>query len=110
MTSTWSGGIVLGALAAMLLWMPRIEAPLPEAAGHRWLGMGLADRGQVVVTEVIPGSPAEAAGIERGDVIVAVEDQIVGDAQQLSEFPAEGTVAVEVLRAHTHLALAVRVR
>lgn len=50
------------------------ETPRPQG----YLGVGLEDRtdgGQgTLVTEVQPGSPADAAGLDVGDVVVAVDD------------------------------------
>lgn len=43
-------------------------------AGPGWLGVYLAESKQAVVTEVIPGTPAEKAGLEGGDVLLAVGD------------------------------------
>ena len=42
--------------------------------------LGIEDAAGALVTEVVDGSPAERAGIERGDVIVEVNRQSVGDA------------------------------
>lgn len=52
-----------------------------EARTEGYLGVGLADRldggGGVIVTEVAQGSPADVAGIEVDDVIVAVDGSAV---------------------------------
>lgn len=57
-----------------------------------WLGVGIADvkeksaRGLkkgVLITEVYDDSPAEAAGIEDGDVIVAIDDKRVDGIDEL---------------------------
>ena len=43
------------------------------SAGPGWLGVYLAlDSKQAVVTEVIPGTPAQKAGLQGGDVLLAV--------------------------------------
>ena len=73
----------------------KIEDPLLEAREALARGPGLE-----VATEIIPqggvrvervraGSPADRAGIRRGDRIVACRDQSVWHAQQLWEFIRE---------------------
>ncbi|MCA8975286.1 MAG: PDZ domain-containing protein [Planctomycetes bacterium] len=54
---------LLTSLLALLVLVP----------GGGWLGVQLGDQKQAVVTEVIPGSPAKEAGLQAGDVIVAVD-------------------------------------
>jgi serine protease Do len=46
--------------------------------------LGLASNDGAIVTEVIEGSPAQAAGIKRGDVILKVDGQPVRDSRELS--------------------------
>lgn len=67
------------------------EADVPEAASDpdapAWLGVELAlrmpeDPG-VLVRSVVPGSPAERAGVLAGDVILSVEGQTVGRPSEL---------------------------
>ncbi len=56
----------------------RREAPRP------WLGLYSEEiEGHVVVTRVLPGSPAAKAGLSRGDVILGVAGQAIG---QQSDF------------------------
>jgi len=51
----------------------RREAPRP------WLGLYSEEiEGHVVVTRVLPGSPAAKAGLSRGDVILGVAGQAIG--------------------------------
>ena len=53
-----------------------------------WLGVGITDAKDkdqkgAVVTSVYDDSPAQAAGVEEGDVIVAVDDEKVDDISEL---------------------------
>ena len=51
----------------------RREAPRP------WLGLYSEEiEGHVVVTRVLPGSPAARAGLSRGDVILGISGQAIG--------------------------------
>jgi serine protease Do len=58
--------------------------------------------GGALVADVSPGSPAEAAGIKNGDVIVKFNDQPIESANQLklrvAETPPDTTVPLEVDR------------
>ena len=47
--------------------------------------LGLDDTNGVVVSAVAPGSPAEEAGIRRGDVILEVDRYAVKNTKQLRE-------------------------
>lgn len=63
---------------------------------------GIKDRRGAVVTRVRAGSPAEAAGLHAGDVIVAVNGQVVNgehDLRNIEGLTAAGTsVAVGLIR------------
>ncbi|MCB9832867.1 MAG: trypsin-like peptidase domain-containing protein [Planctomycetes bacterium] len=64
---------------------------------------GEAQEGAVVVTEVIDGSPARAAGLEAGDIVLEIGGQRTRNANELRErvaFLEPGkTVTVRILRA-----------
>lgn len=90
------------------------------ATGHRrepprpWLGVYSEEiQGHVVVTRVLPQSPAEQAGLARGDVILGVDGQAVG---RQSEFyqklwasgDAGASVVLHVLHKKTVRQLTVR--
>lgn len=63
------------------------EAEAAEDGGPAWLGVELALRGPddpgVLVRGIVPGSPAESAGLFKNDVIVSVEGVAVGRPSEL---------------------------
>jgi S1-C subfamily serine protease len=62
--------------------------------------MGLEDEVGVVITEVQPGSPADEAGLEPGDIIVEVDRKEIADVRELNERlgTSKGSVLVLVRR------------
>jgi serine protease Do len=50
--------------------------------------LGLADTRGVLVADVLPGTPAEAAGVRSGDVILAVDDEQMDDYRELTRLIA----------------------
>lgn len=63
-----------------------------------WLGLNTEEvRGRLFVTRVSPGSPAERAGLGRGDVVLAVGGEQVGSlAEFYRKVWARGDAGVEV--------------
>jgi len=63
---------------------------------------GIAERDGVLIASVAPGTPAAAAGIKPGDVIVAFDGVAVSDPGQLrnlvAQTPVGRTVTVRVIR------------
>jgi S1-C subfamily serine protease len=53
--------------------------------GTAWLGVAVtnADDGGAQITDVVAGSPADDAGLLRGDVILAVDDERIASAEAL---------------------------
>ena len=128
----WTGAMALAGFTAM--WLARVPAPLPAlapmeqkvqtvnasgTADGRWFGMRLQDsplvseglqRVHVVVREVQPGSPAAAAGVQSGDVILFIQDQLVSSTQQVADVllgaPPEARVMLELVRSGSYVVLA----
>jgi S1-C subfamily serine protease len=88
-----------------------------------WLGISAADqpvksdlvdeaRVRVVVTAVEPGSPAQAAGVRKGDGIDAVGDQPVESAAEyrfrVRDVPVGGTAKLQLTRGGTRVTASVR--
>jgi S1-C subfamily serine protease len=70
----------------------------PGTPPHPWLGINAQEvGGHIVVTRVSAGGPAQQAGVERGDVIVAVAghkvDDLIGFYRELW---AQGAAGIEV--------------
>jgi len=76
-----------------------------ESGQDRYAGIGVRLRGpQATVLEVFPGTPAERAGFQPGDTILAVNGQSTGDLKldeivRLVRGPVGTTVALNVQRA-----------
>lgn len=80
-------------------WMGVEIAPLDEVLADRF---GVKDGKGVLVNSVMPDSPAAAAGMKRGDVIVRFNDKPAPDQNALLEIvgrtPPKTKVPVEVIR------------
>ncbi len=76
-----------------------------ESGQERYAGIGVRMRGpQATVLEVFPGTPAERAGLQPGDMILAVNGQSTSDLKldeivKLVRGPVGTTVALNVQRA-----------
>ncbi|MBI1380021.1 MAG: PDZ domain-containing protein [Planctomycetaceae bacterium] len=78
-------------------------APVAPSAPGVFLGIRMSEDGpRTVVEEVVPGSPAEAAGLAAGDRLLSVAGRPVAGAasviESLGGYRPGQTVAVEVLR------------
>ena len=75
-------------------------------------GIGVEPRSGVLVGQVFPGSPAEKAGVEAGDVVVSIDGKPVRDTRKLTTLVAgigPGSEArVEVLRNGSRKSLKVK--
>jgi serine protease Do len=91
-------------------WLGVSIQPLDPALAE---ALGVKDRRGALVGGIIPGSPAEKAGIRRGDVIVRVDQAPIRDANELLNhiaLVAPGTwVEVGVIREGKSLAFKARI-
>lgn len=74
--------------------VPSIPFPVPEVPDDSaaFLGVGVDDSDSpagALVVQVAPGSPAEDAGVQEGDVIVALDGDAVDGAEALGDLIAE---------------------
>ena len=69
-----------------------IQDMTPELAKS----LGLKESKGALVSQVVPGGPADKAGIEQGDVIVNFDGQSVGDSKDLPRIVASTTVGKTV--------------
>ena len=92
--------------------MAKEIAPQLQEKGHvtrGWFGVsiqevtpelmksfGLKEKKGALVSEVIPGSPAEKAGIEQGDVIMEFDGKAVADSQDLPRMVASTPIGKSV--------------
>ncbi|HXW69681.1 MAG TPA: DegQ family serine endoprotease, partial [Dissulfurispiraceae bacterium] len=70
-----------------------VQGVTPEIAKQ----FGLKERGGALVGDVVEGSPAEKAGLKRGDVIIKYDGNLVNDPGQLKNMTASTPVGKEVL-------------
>ncbi len=122
MSGMWTCGIVLAAAA---LWLTRVNVVLPSSvpiAPHAlvsaspeagWsLGMRLEDAAGgpgVMVSDVEPGTPAAQAGVQPGDLLLFVDDQLASSARQardmLQGVRPSGCMMLELVRNGSALVL-----
>ena len=109
--------VMIGLAATAVSAPAELPAREPSQANtsegiQSWLGMKLEDqavrlperrRFQVVVREVKPHGPAAKAGVQAGDVVVFVEDQLVSRTQDVVNILRLGgpdcAVSFDLLRA-----------
>jgi S1-C subfamily serine protease len=79
------------------------EKPVPEAERRAWIGFyPQAHEDAVAVSGVVPGGPADSAGLQRGDLLVSLDGHAVRSLRQLyralwRRAPGE-VVGLQVLR------------
>jgi hypothetical protein len=74
--------LTIGSIDGAASRLERLRLELTPGTGDQVVGVGVAvglQEGRVTVRSVEPGSPAEAAGLGAGDVIVSVDGVSLGD-------------------------------
>jgi len=103
-TTHMGGNVGIGFAIPMNMIMPVVEQLVKTGQVTRgWLGasvqnisddladaFNLADRNRngVVVTKVIPGTPAEKGGLQQGDIILSIENIPVSNVNKLRNYVA----------------------
>lgn len=79
--------------------LPSLMAHGRHAPGRPWLGVySEQHKGHVVVSRVLPDSPAERAGLQRGDVILGIAGESVGGQSDFySKLWASGEAGCEIV-------------
>jgi hypothetical protein len=99
----WNNGIWIApwVIAYNQPWV-YLQPTQPIVSGQKWLGVTFApyDGGGAYITGIYEGSPAQAVGLEVGDVIVAVDGV---DASNLGNVlqASDGNVVLQVLSGRT---------
>ncbi|HEX3052865.1 MAG TPA: PDZ domain-containing protein, partial [Aggregatilineaceae bacterium] len=76
----------MGILTARAADQSPDRTTLQQEAEKAWLGIGISDSDAgVIVGEVVSGSPADDAGLQAGDLILAIDGDEVTSAQMLTE-------------------------
>jgi carboxyl-terminal processing protease len=84
--------------AARFSFLTTIAADNAFIQNGAFAGFGFGSRaegGGMRITFVVPGSPAEAAGLERGQVILTINDQAVTNAAELQQTAGPPDVGLE---------------
>ncbi|MGD9125513.1 MAG: DegQ family serine endoprotease [Desulfarculaceae bacterium] len=74
-------------------WLGVLIQPVTKDLAQKF---GLKDAKGALVAKVVPGSPADKAGLKRGDVIVEFEGKPVEDSHRLPGMVAQTPVGTEV--------------
>lgn len=84
-------------IASVCLSLMSVSLPaFAQESGDAWIGSYFRTRNAAALVEgVVPGSPAEKAGLQAGDMITSIDGNAVGsgdDAMRMVAKSAEGTV------------------
>ncbi len=99
---TWRIGLLAGFLAASALAGPT-GRDSPEQ-GRPWMGVFLGDagEGEVRLVAVVPGGPAELAGLQPGDILVQASESRLSRVEDLTRVLVEmrpgGALELQLLR------------
>lgn len=81
-------GVVMNLILAWVLYyivlgVQGFKAQFPLLTDHHFVGVQQTNEKLVLIKDVAPDSPAQAAGVKSGDRVVALNDDFIIDAQDL---------------------------
>ena len=86
-----------------------VQELTPELADSFKIG----DAEGVLITEIIRNSPAESAGLRRGDILVAIDDKAIGNwsamLETVSNLPPGKVVVVQLMREGNAMSLQLKI-
>lgn len=96
-----------------LCWFPTLPDPEPDPFAKGFLGVQLTDQGLVMVTSVLPNTPAAKAGLREGDVIIKIDGvpatNLQTTIQNISARRAGSLMVVDVQRGAKKFQIKVKV-
>ncbi len=106
-------GVIMNVVAAMVIFTILAWIGMPKIAPNQFYitADNHGQQGVVAVADVVKDSPAEKAGLKKGETIVAMSQEKVHESQQVSDFTkahAGETVTVGILRDNKTEAVKVR--
>jgi hypothetical protein len=72
-------------------------APTPTPAGKGWLGVKFKNDGGVVVVTVFKGTPAQKAGLQKGDVIMHMNKEPATSREQIGKWIGSQRPGVKII-------------
>jgi S1-C subfamily serine protease len=112
-TARWVAGLLIkeGRIRRAHLGVQGQTRPLPRRLVH---DLHHSAPSGVQILGVLPGSPAEAAGLRAGDILLAIEGTTIADVDDLhrylTRFPEERASSVRVLRENDQREFSIRLR
>jgi regulator of sigma E protease len=81
-------GVVMNLLLAWLIYyvvlsLQNFQTKVPLLTNHKFVGVEQTNEKIVVIGDVAPDSPAQKAGLERGDRITSINGEAVSSSEQL---------------------------
>jgi serine protease Do len=77
---------------------PRLGVQVAELTAQMADFLGISGRRGVLILETLPSTPAEAAGLQAGDVILSVNEQEVSGPAELRKSLVDGQNEIEIAR------------
>lgn len=75
----------MAALLVTLLLYPAPRDPEPDPLAKGFVGVGLTENAGIVITRIVPNSPAAKAALQENDLILKINDTTVTSVSETAE-------------------------